>query len=152
VATDIAFFLAPDDVAAAETRLHGPGLALTSLTCHHIDADYAVLEWELYFEAPSRDLPTLEQLYKRPGPRYVAPMYNDGIGVFAVSDKLTNALANASPSELRELAARWTERLLIMDGDEMTDDNPLEVLEGVAQLAATADSTAGGLRLYCWHY
>jgi len=146
------FFLAPDDVTAAETRLKGPGPALTALACRDIDPDDAVLEWEMYFEAPSRDLPPLKELYKRPQPRYVAPIYNDGIGVFAVSDRLTTALATATPSELRELAGRWAERLRIADGDEMTDDDPLEVLAGVAQLAATADSGAGSLRIYCWYY
>jgi hypothetical protein len=151
VATDIAFFLAPDNAAAAGTRLNGPGQALTSLNCHDFDPDDAVVEWEMYFDAPSRDLAPLEQLYERDWPCYIAPVLNDGIGVFSVSDRLTSALANAAPSELRELAARWIQRLRLADGDDMTGDDPLAVLEGLAQLAVTADSSGGGLRLYCWH-
>ncbi|MET9881182.1 hypothetical protein ABZZ36_42405, partial [Actinacidiphila glaucinigra] len=34
MATDIVFFLAPDDETAARTRLKGPGPALTSVACH----------------------------------------------------------------------------------------------------------------------
>ena len=151
MAADIAFFLAPDDETAAKTRLHGPGPALPSLTCHSFDPDDAVVEWERYFEAPSRDLPPLERLSTRDWPRYVAPVLNDGIGVFAVPDGLTGALADATADGLRELAARWAERLTA-EGDEMTDDDPLAVLERVARLAAAADSSGGALRLYCWHY
>ncbi|MPY58201.1 hypothetical protein [Streptomyces spongiae] len=152
MAIDIVFFLAPDDETAAETRPNGPGPALTSVTFHSFDPDDAVVEWELYFEAPCRELPPLEQLYKRDWPRYVAPLLNDGIGVFAVSEKLTSALADAGPSELRELTARWTERLRLAGEDDMTDDDPPAILEGVAQLAATAHSADGCLGLYCWHY
>lgn len=148
---DIAFFLAPDDATAAGTRRAGPGRALPSLSCHDFYPDDAVAEWEMYFDAPSEGLPPLEELNKRDWPRYVAPVVNDGSGVFAVSGKLTSALANAAPSALRELAARWTERLRCEDGDDITDDDPLTVLEGVARLAVAADGSGGGLGLYCWH-
>jgi hypothetical protein len=151
MATDIVFFLAPDDASAAGTRLNGPGQVLTSLNCHDFDPDDAVVEWETYFDAPSLDLAPLEQLYERDWPCYIAPVLNDGIGVFAVPDRLTSALANAAPGELRELAARWTQRLRLADGDDMTGDNPLTVLDGLAQLAVIAESSGGGTRLYCRH-
>lgn len=106
----------------------------------------------MYLEAPSRGLPALSELYQRSQPRYVAPIFNDGIGVFAVSDQLLSTLANATPGDLSELAGRWAERLQIADGDDMTDDNLLEVLEGIAQLAVTAKNSTEGLRLYCWYY
>ncbi|MBT2418180.1 hypothetical protein J7F01_04780 [Streptomyces sp. ISL-22] len=142
MAIDIAFFLARDDETAAETRPNGPGPALTSLTCHYFDPDDAVVEWEMYFKG----------LSKGDWPRYVAPVLNDGIGVFAVSDELTDALANAAPSTLRELASRWAERLRLTGGDDMAEGDAVAVLRGVAQLAATAAGHGSGLRLYCWHY
>lgn len=54
------------------------------------------------------------------------------------------------PTELEELAGRWTTRLRSEDGDDMTDDDLLAVLQGVARLAASAVSTRGGL--YSWSY
>jgi hypothetical protein len=75
---------------------------------------------------------------------------NDGIEVFALPVRLTRALANASSSELVELSARWTTRLRRADGDDMTDDDPLAILQGVARLAAAAVNSGGGL--YCWSY
>jgi hypothetical protein len=75
---------------------------------------------------------------------------NDGIEVFVLPGRLTRALANASSSELLELAARWTMRLKRADGDDMTDDDPLAILQGVARLAASAVSSGSGL--YCWSY
>lgn len=97
MSTDIFFFLAADDETAAKTRLKGPGPAFTSLACHDFCADDAVVEWEMYFDAPSPDLPPQHELNKRDWPRYVAPVLNDGIGVFAVSAMLASALADAAP-------------------------------------------------------
>ncbi|MEZ0096025.1 hypothetical protein [Streptacidiphilus sp. EB129] len=147
---DIAFFVAPDDDAAAATRNRGPGEALTPLACHDFSPDDATVEWAMYFEAPSAQLPPIEELYMRGRPRYVAPIVNDGTGVFALDRGLTSALAGASPSVLGELAARWRERLWFEDGDDMTDDSPVEILQGVARLAAIALRTGAGL--YCWHF
>ncbi|WP_326570374.1 hypothetical protein OIE69_03145 [Actinacidiphila glaucinigra] len=152
MATDIVFFLAPDDKTAARTRLKGPGPALTSLACHDFTADDAVVEWEMYLDAPSAPLPPQHELNKREWPRYVAPVLNDGVGVFALSARLTSALATATPALLRGLAARWTERLRLEDGDDMTDDDLLTVLKGIAGLAAAAEASRGNLGLYCWHY
>ncbi|MFD0688420.1 hypothetical protein [Actinomadura fibrosa] len=70
--------------------------------------------------------------------------------VFAVPRMLTRALANASPAELEELADRWTMQLRDEDGDDMTDDDLLAVLQGVARLAASAVDTNGGL--YIWSF
>lgn len=64
--------------------------------------------------------------------------------------RLTRALANVGSSELRELAARWTMRLRRADGEDMTDDDPLAILRGVARLAASAVGAGSGL--YCWSY
>ncbi|MFJ1974688.1 hypothetical protein ACIO93_39360 [Streptomyces sp. NPDC087903] len=150
MAADIAFFRAPDHQTAAATRLTGPGRAFESVTCHSIEPDSAVVEWDMYFEEPSAEPPPLERLHAWEGPSWVTPPLNDGVEVFALPGRLTLALANASSSELRELAARWTTRLKDTDGDDMTDDEPLAILEGVARLAASAVSSNDGL--YCWSY
>lgn len=63
MAHDIVFFLAPDDETAAATRLRGPGEELESVTCRFIAPDSAIAEWDLYFEEPSAEVPSREQLY-----------------------------------------------------------------------------------------
>lgn len=150
MAADIAFFLAPDDQTAAATRLRGPGRAFDSVTCSSIEPDSSIAEWDMYFEAPSAELPPLEQLHAWAWPEWITPPLNDGIEVFALPVRLTRALANASSSELVELAARWTTRLRRADEDDMTADDPLAILQGVARLAAAAVNSGGGL--YCWSY
>ena len=75
---------------------------------------------------------------------------NDGVEVFALPQRLTRALANASSAELEALAGRWATRLRAEDGDDMTDDDLLTVLQGVARLAASAVNTGGGL--YSWSF
>jgi hypothetical protein len=147
---DVVFFLAPDDETAAATRDRGPGPAFTSVTCHDFEADEAIVQWEMYFEAPARELPPVEQRYRTKWPRDVAPVLNDGIGVFAFSDYLTHALATAAPEALDKLAARWAEQHKLDEGCALTD-NPLQLLKNVAQLAANA-AVPEGPRLYCWHH
>ncbi|MCX5096659.1 hypothetical protein OOK36_49715 [Streptomyces sp. NBC_00365] len=75
---------------------------------------------------------------------------NDGVEVFALPKRLTRALASASSAELDKLAGRWATRLRSEDGDDMTDDDLLVVLRGVARLAASAVNTGGGL--YSWSF
>ncbi|MFF3215827.1 hypothetical protein ACFYYB_35070 [Streptomyces sp. NPDC002886] len=149
MAHDIVFFLAPDDEAAAATRLRGPGEAFESVTCRFFEPDSAIAEWDMYFQEPSAKAPPLEQVYAwRPWPEYVTEPLNDGVEVFALPKRLTRALAEASSTELEELAGRWTARLRSEDGDEMTDDDLLAILQGVALLAKNAVNTGGGL--YNW--
>ncbi|MFF5447527.1 hypothetical protein [Streptomyces sp. NPDC012888] len=146
MAHDIVFFLAADDETAAATRLRGPGEAIESVTCRFIEPDTAIAEWDMYFEAPSAGAPLPEQIYAwRPWPEWVTAPLNDGVEVFALPQRLTQALANATSAELEELAGRWTTRLRSEDGDDMTDDDLLAVLQGVARLAASAVNTGGGL-------
>ncbi|MFJ9753180.1 hypothetical protein [Streptomyces chartreusis] len=59
-------------------------------------------------------------------------------------------MANATSVDLEELADRWTARLRSTDGDEMTADDLLAVLQGVSRLAASAVSTGSGL--YSWSF
>jgi hypothetical protein len=81
---------------------------------------------------------------------WVTAPLNDGVEVFALPQRLTRALADAGSAELEELAGRWTTRLRSADGDDMTDDDLLAVLQGVARLAASAVRTGGGL--YSWSF
>ncbi|KRD23451.1 hypothetical protein ASE41_10855 [Streptomyces sp. Root264] len=142
-------FLAPDDETAAATRLQGPGEAFESVTCHFMEPDTAIAEWDMYFEEPSAEAPPVEQLYAwRPWPEWVTAPLNDGVEVFALPQRLTRALANATSVELENLAGRWTTRLRSEEGDDMTDDDLLAVLQGIARLAASAVNTGGGL--YSW--
>jgi hypothetical protein len=150
VAHDIVFFLAPDDKTAAATRLRGPGAAFESVTCRFIEPDSAIAEWDMYFEEPSAEVPPVERLLGWTWPEWVTTPLNDGVEVFALPERLTRALAGASPAELEELAGRWTTRLRSQDGDDMTDDDLLEVLRGVARLAESAVNTGGGL--YSWSF
>ncbi|MDX3837717.1 hypothetical protein [Streptomyces europaeiscabiei] len=150
MAHDIVFFLAPDDETAAATRLPGPGQALESVTCRFIEPDSAIAEWDMYFEEPSAEVPPLEQLLGWSWPEWVTAPLNDGVEVFALPRRLTWALAAAGSTELEELAGRWTTRLRSADGDDMTDDDLLAVLRGVARLAAAAVSTGSGL--YSWSF
>lgn len=149
MAHDIVFFLAPDDESAAATYLTGPGRAFESVTCHFIEPDSSIVEWDMYFEAPSVEISALEQFAGWPWPREVIEPKNDGVEVFALPPRLTWALAGASSADLEELAERWTTRLRIAD-DDVTDDDLSAVLREVARLAASAVSTGGGL--YSWSF
>ncbi|MFJ2745644.1 hypothetical protein ACIO3O_38965 [Streptomyces sp. NPDC087440] len=151
MAHDIVFFLAPDDKTAAATRLRGPGESFPSVTCHFFEPDSAIAEWDMYFRSPSAEIPPFDRLLRwRPWPRWVTPPLNDGIEVFALPQRLIRALANAPRTELEELADRWATRLKHEDGDDMTADDLLGVLQGIAGLAVSAVHTGGGL--YSWSY
>lgn len=104
----------------------------------------------MYFEEPSAEAPPTERLLAWLWPQWVTAPLNDGVEVFAFPQRLTRALASASPLELEELAERWTQRLRAADGDDMTDDDLLAVLRGVARLAVSAVNTGGGL--YSWSF
>ncbi|ALV31146.1 hypothetical protein [Streptomyces sp. CdTB01] len=150
MAHDIVFFLAPDDATAATTRSRGPGRGFECVPCRFIEPDSAIVEWDMYFEEPSAEAPPSERLLAWSWPQWVTAPLNDGVEVFAFPQRLTRALASASPLELEELAERWTQRLRAADGDDMTDDDLLAVLRGVARLAASAVNTGGGL--YSWSF
>ncbi|MFB7380775.1 hypothetical protein [Kitasatospora purpeofusca] len=149
VAHDIVFFLAPDDDAVSAMRGRRPGPEFDSVTCRFIEPDSAIAVWDMYFEEPSTEVPTPEQLHGR-WPRWVTAPVNDGVEVFALSRRLTRALADAGSTELEELVGRWTTRLRDEDGDDMTDDDLQMVLREVSRRAAAAVSTGG--RLYSWSF
>ncbi|MEW2356273.1 hypothetical protein [Spirillospora sp. NPDC029432] len=152
---DIAFFIASNDAIAASARARGPWPAMPSVVCHDFYPDDAVVTWQAYFDDLPGGVPPQEELFhsgKGAWPRYVAPIVNDGTGVFVLPEKLVRALARATADQLRDLAELWAERLRLEDGDDMTDDDPLEILQGVAQLARTAVQAGDGSGVYCWHY
>lgn len=151
MADETMFFLAPYDAAAASTYLCGPSRGFAFVSCRWVEPDTAIAEWDMYFVERSAEMPSRERLFGwRPWPEYVTPPLNDGVEIFALPLRLTRALASAGAPELEELANRWTERLRASDGDEMTDDDPAAVLQGVAGLAVDAQHTGGGL--YGWSY
>lgn len=140
----------PDDDTAAATRNKGPGGSADATDLSDFYPEDAVIEWAMYFDAPSAELPPIEEFYERDGPRHVAPIVNDGTGVFALDRSLITALAEASLSEPEQLAARWRERLRLEDRDDMTDESLLEILRRIARFAAIALGRGGGL--YCWRF
>ncbi|RRR87279.1 hypothetical protein [Streptomyces sp. RP5T] len=150
MAHDIVFFLAPDDQAAAATRLRGPGAAFETVACRFVEPDSAIAEWDMYFAQPSTEVPSLERLLAWEWPQWVTTPMNDGVEVFALPRRLTRALAEASPAQLDELAGRWSARLRAEDGDDMTDDDLPAVLRDVARLAVSAVNRGGGL--YSWSF
>ncbi|MET7451883.1 hypothetical protein ABZT03_08305 [Streptomyces sp. NPDC005574] len=150
MAHDIVFFLASDEETAAATYLGAPGRAFESVTCHFIEPDSVIVEWDMYSAAPSAEIPPPDQLNRWPWPNEVIEPENDGVEIFALPPRLARALARASSAELAELADRWTTRLRTADGDNMTDDGLLAVLQEVARLAASVLSTGGGL--YSWSF
>lgn len=149
MAHDIVFFLAPDDESAAATRQQGPGRAYESVTCRFLEPDSAIAEWDMFFEGPSAEIPPIGQLVGWSWPEWVVAPLNDGVEVFALPPRLTRRLADATSTELEELADRWTARLRSADGEEPAEDL-LAVLQGVSRLAASAVSTGGGL--YSWSF
>ncbi|MGI5502694.1 hypothetical protein [Lentzea sp. CA-135723] len=72
----------------------------------------------------------------------MAEYRNDGVGVFVMPGKVR--AANATRDELLGVAERWGEFLVEIGEDELTAEQRLEVVHGVATLAEDE------LGLYCW--
>jgi hypothetical protein len=149
MAHDTVFFLAPDDETAAATHPTEPGRAFESLTCRFIEPDSAIAERDMYFSELSADLPAPELLHGW-WLKWIYGLFNDGVEVFALPQRLIRESADADSTKLTELADRWAARLKAADGDDMTDDDLPAVLRGVARLAASAVSTSGGH--YSWSF
>lgn len=89
------FFVAPDDTSASLALWTGPGRAFESLSFGNFDPEEAVVEWECLLAGGS-----FEDLIGVGEPRIVAGQDNDGCVVFAISPRLSAALADAEHSRV----------------------------------------------------
>ncbi|MFD6415352.1 hypothetical protein [Streptomyces sp. NPDC060194] len=133
MSTAVDFFTAPDDPSAAAVIAAGPGRVFATLSVGNFDAEEAVVVWECVLAGGSYD-----ELLDAGEPRVVA---DDGVCVvFALSPRLSAALAAAEPQALRAAALDWSRRTA-HDGRPVDADTASAVLS-----ALTRD---GGGRLYC---
>ncbi|WP_017241987.1 hypothetical protein [Streptomyces sp. SS] len=138
----VKFFVAPDDTSASLALRTGPGRAFESLSFGNFDPEEAVLEWECLLSGGS-----FEELVEAGEPRIVAGQDDDGCVVFAISPRLSAALAYATHSRLSDAAASWT-RLRAEDG-EIIDTEIADVI--IKDLAALVHSARRqNQSVYCW--
>ncbi|MEV0186014.1 hypothetical protein AB0I54_43175, partial [Streptomyces sp. NPDC050625] len=97
----VKFFMAPDDASAALALKTGPG-RVASLSFGNFDPEEAVVEWECLLAGGS-----FEELVEAGEPRIVADQGDGGCVVFAISPRLSAALAEAERSQLRDVAVSW---------------------------------------------
>jgi hypothetical protein len=138
----VEFFVAPDDASAALVLPTGPRRAFESLSFGNFDPEEAVVEWECLLTGWS-----LEELVEADEPRVVAGQDNDGCVVFAISPRLSAALAGAERSELQAVAASWVARRA-EDGEVVDVEIAEAILGDLAALAGGARRRGRGV--YCW--
>ncbi|KUL69601.1 MULTISPECIES: hypothetical protein [unclassified Streptomyces] len=138
----VKFFVAPDDTSAALTLQTGPGRAFESLSFGNFDPEEAVIEWECLLAGGS-----FEELVDAGEPRIVAGQDNDGCVVFAISPRLSTALADAGLSRLRDIAASWAQ-LRAEDGEAIDTEIAQAIVGELAGLVSTARRQDHGV--YCW--
>lgn len=136
------FFVAPDDTSAGLALRAGPGQAYESLSFGDFDPEGAVIEWERLLAGGS-----FEELADAGEPRVVAGQDDDGCDDFAVSPRLSAALADARPSGLRDVAASWA-RLRVEDGEVVDTEIAETIVGGLAGLVSSARRHDQGV--YCW--
>lgn len=136
------FFVAPDDTSASLTLNAGPGRAFESLSFGNFDPEEAVIEWECLLVGGS-----FEELVESGEPRIVAGQDNDGCVVFAISPRLTTALADAGHSRLSDVAASWTQ-LRAEDGEVIDAEIADAIMGDLAALVSKARRQNQGV--YCW--
>jgi hypothetical protein len=138
----VEFFVAPDDTSASLTLKTGPGRAFESLSFGNFDPEEAVVEWECLLVGGS-----FEELVEAGEPRIVAGQDKDGCVVFAISPRLSTALADATHSRLRDVAASWAQ--LRAEGGEVIDAEIAEaIVDDLAALVTSARRQNQGV--YCW--
>lgn len=136
------FFVAPDDTSASLALESGPERAFESLSFGNFDPEEAVVEWECLLADGS-----FEELVEAGEPRIIAGLDDDGCVVFAISPRLSSALAEATHSRLSDVAASWTQ-LRAEDG-EVIDTEIADVIVG--DLAALVTSARRqNQSVYCW--
>ncbi|SEC20763.1 hypothetical protein SAMN05216489_00157 [Streptomyces sp. 3213] len=137
----IEFFVAPDDASAARVLETGPRRTYESLSFGNFDPEEAVVEWECLFSGGS-----FEELVEAGEPRIVADQ-GDGCIVFAISPRLSAALAEAERPELKDAAVAWS--LQRAEGGEVIDTEiAFVILSDLAVLVSTARRL--GQDAYCW--
>ncbi|MGA5285592.1 hypothetical protein [Streptomyces pseudogriseolus] len=99
----VEFFAASDDASAALALHAGPRRAFESLSFGNVDPGETVVEWECLLAGGS-----FEELVEVGEPRLVAGQDDDGCVVFAISPRLSAALAEAERSELKAAAVAWS--------------------------------------------
>lgn len=136
------FFVAPDDTSAGLALQTGPERAFESLSFGNFDPEEAVVEWECLLAGGS-----FEELVEAGEPRIIAGLDDDGCVVFAISPRLSTALAEATHSRLSDVAASWTQ-LRAEDG-EVIDTEIADVIVGdLAGLVTSARRQ--NQSVYCW--
>ncbi|GGT01101.1 hypothetical protein [Streptomyces chromofuscus] len=138
----VTFFVAPDDTSAARTLQTGPERAFESLSFGTIDAEEAVVEWERLLAGGS-----FEELVEAGEPRIIADQDNGGCIVFAISPRLSTALADAEHPRLRDVAASWAQ-LRAEDGEVIDTEIAEAIVGAVAALVGSARRRNEGV--YCW--
>lgn len=136
------FFVAPDDTSASLALQTGPGRAFESLSFGNFDPEAAVVEWECLLAGGS-----FAELVEAGEPRIVAGQDNDGCVVFAISPRLSTALADATHSRLSDVAASWTQ-LRAEDGEVIDIGIADAIVRDLAALVSGAWRRNQGV--YCW--
>ncbi|MFF0094608.1 hypothetical protein ACFYSF_32270 [Streptomyces canus] len=138
----VEFFAAPDDASAALVLQTGPRRSFESLSFGNFDPEEAVVEWECLFAGVS-----FEQLVEADEPRLVAGLGDDGCVVFAISSRLSAALAEAERSELKVAAVAWSFQRA-EDGEFIAPEIAEVILSDLAALVRSARRQ--GHHVYCW--
>ncbi len=101
-----------------------------------------MVEWECLLAGGN-----FEELVEAGEPRLVAGQDDDGCVVFAISPRLSAALAEAERSELKDAAVAWS-----LQRAEDGEDIGTEIAEVIlGDLAALVSSARGqGQAVYCW--
>ncbi|MFF9500978.1 hypothetical protein [Streptomyces sp. NPDC014656] len=141
MSTIVKFFAAPDDASASLALRSGPGRAFESLSFGNFDPEEAVVEWECLLAGG------FEELVEAGEPRIVAGQDGDGGVVFALSPRLSTALADSTPTGLSDAAASWV-RLRAEDGEVIGAEIADAIVGGLAALVSGARRQNQGV--YCW--
>lgn len=135
-------FAAPDDASAALVLQTGPQRAFESLAFGNFDPEEAVVEWECLLASGS-----FEELVDAGEPRLIAGQDDDGCVVFAISPRLSAALAEAERSELKDAAVAWSLQRA-EDGEVIDTEIAFVILGDLAALVSSARRQGQGV--YCW--
>ncbi|GAA2974623.1 hypothetical protein [Streptomyces enissocaesilis] len=138
----VEFFVAPDDASAALVLQTGPRRAFESLSFGNFDPEEVVVEWECLLAGGG-----FEELVEAGEPRIVAGQDDDGYVVFAISPRLSAALAEAERPELKDAAASWAAQRA-EDGEGIDTEIAEVILSELAALVGSARRQGRGV--FCW--